>query len=255
MLDRAQEFRERGFARFENMFSAGEAEGLIAGLEHMWQRLGQPSLVSQADVWHAPHVHVSPVGMTCAGILDHLPAAAAVLLRPELLMFFNEILGAGFELELGAGVLSDDRRPFFFWHHHVGGIDGEDHRGRSNSYPTFGRCERLACSLYASPLDDAHGVMLVWPRAVDASTAPPWPDTEAAWPGATEVRAPAGSVVILDQGTWHAVTPMGRPGRRGFVAFFVRRAGLAPTVRCDASLARAFARDPALAQAYGRGPR
>lgn len=251
MHEHARALHERGFVCLEGLVPAALTDACVAAMEAVWQRLGRPSLFSQADVWHAPEVHVSPVGLTRAGILDELPAARELLLRPELLTLLAAALGPGFSLELGAGVLSDHGRPFFFWHHHVGGIDGEDHRGRP--FPTFGRCERLACTLYACPLDDDHGVMLVSPRSVDASTAPPRPPAAEPWPDAVELRAPTGSVVVLDQGTWHAVTPMRRPGRRVFIAFFVRRAGLPPSVRRDPSLARALARDPALARAYG-GP-
>jgi hypothetical protein len=248
--EHAQELRERGFTRFEGLLPPAIADPLAAALRTEWERLGQPGLYSREDIWLEPGVHVSPVGMTCSGILGRVPAAAALLVRPELLALFEAILGPGFELELGAGVVSDHSRPFFFWHHHVGGIDGEDHRGRA--YPTFEQPQRLGCTLYCSPLDDQHGTMLVWPRAITDSTAPPFPPGSEPWPGATQVRAPVGSVIVFDQGTWHAVTPMTRSGQRYFFGFFVRRAGLPPTVRRDESIAAALAREPALARAYGR---
>jgi hypothetical protein len=248
-MSHVQDLRERGFTRFDGLIPRELTVEFAAGLRAEWQRLGQPGLYSREDIWLEPGVHVSPVGMTCAGILGRLPNAATWLLRPELLAVFEAILGPGFELELGAGIVSDHSRPFFFWHHHVGGIDGEDFRGRP--YPTFEHSQRLACTLYCSALDDEHGTMLVWPRAITDSTAPPFAPGSEPWPGATRVQAPVGTVIVFDQGTWHAVTPMTREGQRFFVAFFVRRAGLPPTVRCDHSIGAAIARDPALARAYG----
>jgi len=114
--------------------------------------------------------------------------------------------------------------------------------------------ERLACTLYASPLDDDHGVMQIWPRPAVGPTAPPFTPGEEPWPGATQLRAPTGSVVVFDQGTWHAVTPMRRTGQRSFFGFFVRRGDLPPTRRSDPRLAEVFAQDPELARAYVGGP-
>ncbi|PRP97467.1 hypothetical protein ENSA5_33600 [Enhygromyxa salina] len=251
MSEHAAELRERGFTLLEGLIPADEAAGYGAALEQQWRRLGEPDLVSQEDVILGPGVHVSPVGMTVAGILERVPELAKVLLRPELLALFTDLLGPGFELEFSAGVVSDETRGFFFWHHHVGGIDAEDVRGRA--YPRFERAERLGCTLYVTPLDAEQGVMLVWPRRVDDSTAPPFPPGREPWPGATEVRAGAGSVIVFDQGTWHAVTPMARSGQRFFFGFFVRRAGLPPMRRSDPGTVAALAANPALRGAYG-GP-
>jgi hypothetical protein len=249
MSDAAEHIRTRGFAVIESLVPRAETERHALAMHEQWRRLGEPGLYSLEDVIVAPGVHVSPVGFTCAGILERVPELAELLLRPQLLAVFGELLGPGFEIEYGAGVLSDRTRGFFFWHHHVGGIDAEDVRGRG--YPRFDRIERLGCTLYTNPLDDEHGEMLVWPRRADDSTEPPFPPGREPWPGATRVCAPIGSVVLFDQGTWHAVTPMTRAGLRCFFGFFVRRAGLPPTRRQDASLASVFAHNQALARAYG----
>lgn len=250
MLDHAAQLRANGYTLLEGLIRVDETRRYAAAMHAQWRRLGEPALMSQADVILEPGVHVSPVGMTCAGILERIPETAQILLRPELLALFTELLGPGFELEFGAGVISDETRGFFFWHHHVGGIDAEDVRG--GAYPTFDRIERLGCTLYASPLDDEHGAMLVWPRGVDESTAPAHPPGREPWPGATEVRAPVGSVIVFEQGTWHAVTPMTCTGQRSFFGFFVRRAGLPPTKRSDPGTLAGLARDPALLRAYGQ---
>lgn len=248
IAEHASELRRQGFTLFEALLPAQTTARFAEALRGEWLRLGSPPIVSREDVHLGPGVHVSPVGMTCASILARIPELAQMLVRPELLALFTDLLGPSIELEFGAGVMSDETRPFFFWHHHVGGIDAEDFRRAP--YPIFGRIERLACTLYASPLDDDHGVMQVWPRAADGPTAPPFEPCPEPWSGATQLRAPVGSVVVFDQGTWHAVTPMRQPGQRFFFGFFVRRGGLAPTRRSDPLLAQVLARDSALARAY-----
>jgi hypothetical protein len=249
MSEPAEQLRTQGFTLLDGLIPVAETARYAARMHERWRALGEPGLVSLEDVILEQGVHVSPVGLTCAGILEHVPELASLLLRPELLALFGELLGPGFELEFGAGVISDHTRGFFFWHHHVGGIDAEDVRGRG--YPQFDRIERLGCTLYATPLDDEHGLMLVWPRHADDPTAPPFPPGREPWPGATQVRAPIGSVIVFEQGTWHAVTPMAQPGMRCFFGFFVRRAGLAPTTRRDLGLELALARNRELASAYG----
>lgn len=252
MLDHATQLRTHGFTLLDGLIPVDTTRRYAQALRAHWRRLGEPALMSQADVILEAGVHVSPVGMTCAGILERIPELTQVLLTPELLALFTELLGPGFELEFGAGVISDATRGFFFWHHHVGGIDAEDMRGAA--YPSFDRVERLGFTLYATPLDDAHGVMLVSPRGVGQSTAPAHPPGREPWPGATQVRASVGSVIVFEQGTWHAVTPMTCAGQRCFFGFFVRRGGLAPTARRDLGTQAALARDPALRRAYPGAP-
>ena len=246
----AEQLRREGYTVYEALVPEARAHELAADLRAQWLRLGSPPIVSREDTHLEPGVHVSPVGMTCASVLARIPGLAELLLRPELLELFAALLGPGFALEYNAGVISDEDRPFFFWHHHVGGIDAEDVRKSGDPYPRLHRIERLGCTLYASPLDDAHGVMQIWPRAAVGPSAPPFAPGEAPWPGATQLRAGVGSVVIFDQGTWHAVTPMRSPGQRFFFGFFIRRGDL-PTRRADPRLPEIFARDPALARAYG----
>ncbi len=58
-------------------------------------------------------------------------------------------------------------------------------------------------------------------------------------------------MLLIDQGTWHAVTPMRGAGRRAFFGFFVGRGDLPASRRTDPSIAAALAASPALAKAYG----
>lgn len=244
----ARQLSTQGFTLLEGLLPGDLVALLAERMRRQWHAHGAPALFSQADVIVSDRVHVSPVGMTVAGILEPIPEAARVLLRPELMALVGAVLGPGARIELGAGVVSDHTRPFFFWHHHVGGIDGADLRGR---YPAVERIERLVCTAYLCPLDEEHGTMLVWPRAVGEPTAPPYPPGREPWPGCLEVRAPPGSVILFDQATWHAVTPMKRSGMRSFVAFFVTRGDVPAARRSDPTIPAAMAASVELARAYG----
>jgi hypothetical protein len=247
-----QAVHERGYAAIDGVLDAAAVSELHAALHELWQGLGCPALYSRADVVLSDRVHVSPVGLTTVGILDPVPGAARILLEPRVLAAFQSLLGPELEVELSAGVVSDSTRPFFFWHNHVGGIDGEDFRKRHDGH--VDGVERLACTTYLTPLDDEHGVMLIHPRRVGDPIAPPFHPGSDPWPGAVELRCPAGTTLLLDQTTWHAVTPMRAPGLRAFLSFFVRRRGLPPTVRRDPTLREAFLRQPALGAHYGVAP-
>lgn len=244
-----QGLKTHGYAVMPSLVTPEEFAPYDVALEAEWQRVGEPPLYSKEDVPIEEGMHVSPVGLACGGILRRIPALADFLLKPTLLAFFERALGTGFELELGSGIVSDASRGFLTWHQHAGGIDEPDLRRKE--YPHGSRVERVGCTLYTSPLDEDHGTLLVHPRAADSSTQPPFEPGRVPWPGTKELHAPAGSVVILDQGTWHAVTPKRAPGRRHFFAFFVRRAGLPRTKRRDESIPLAFAEHGRLAKAYG----
>jgi hypothetical protein len=246
--DPLAELCARGFATLPAVLAPSEVAQLHRQLVELCQQTGHPALFSQADVVLGERTVVSPVGMTFGGLLTRVPQIERILLHPAVLAAFGAALGQHLELELSAGVVSDSSRPFFFWHNHLGGIDGPMWRSRDDV--TLRRFERLACTTYLSPLDDDHGVMLVQPRGLGEAVAPPFAPGRDPWPTQTEVRCAAGTTVLLDQVTWHAVTPMRVVGRRAFVSFFVRRAGLAPTVRCDDTVAEALARSAALRRHY-----
>ncbi len=249
---RLRDLHERGWATVEGVLNADDLDTLWQGVRGGWQERGSPPLFSQEDVPLDPASHVSPVGMTVFGAAARLPGMTRILRHPGLLALLQAALGPELEIELSAAILSDQTRPFFFWHNHVGGIDGEDFRGRDDL--RFARTERVAITTYLAPLDDAHGVMLLHPRRLADPIAPPYTPGRAHWEGEVEQRCPAGTTVVLDQATWHAVTPMQITAQRAFVSFFVRRAGLPPTRRRDASVAAVLAADSALPDCYAPAP-
>lgn len=249
---RVEAFCERGWATVPDVLSPPAVERLRAAVDALWRARGAPPLFSQQDVVLDDRSHVSPVGMTVFGVLEPIPEVAAILLEPSLLELLHGLLGPALEIELSAAVTSDASRLFFFWHNHVGGIDGADFRGRDDL--RFDRVERVAVTTYLAPLDDDHGVMLLQPRRLGDPIAPPHEPGREPWPGCVEQRCAAGTTVVLHQTTWHAVTPMRVQGRRAFVSFFVRRAGLPATLRSDPTVAPAIAAEPELRRWYAAAP-
>lgn len=211
-----------GYYVFPSLFDRARCEAVLGELALRWEELGRPPLHARRDVRVGPEAIVSPVGLA---FLDHLvrrPDALSLLLPPPVHAAVRAMLGDDFLVENVAAVLADESRPFFLWHHHLGGIlDARIYRRLETRYPVFDRVWRLACTFYPVPLDEEHGVMLVRPRALGDPSSPESDALEAAWPSQRELRCPAGSVVLLEQSLWHAVTPMTRPGHRAFVAGFL----------------------------------
>lgn len=228
--------------------SASQCGELQDALKARWRDHGCPPLYADVDQSIGERVHISPVGCTLRGVLEDVPACRELLLFPPLIQALHEALGPELVLEMGAAVIADRARPFFFWHHHIGGIDGEAQR-RSGTYPVCDRIERVACTFYLSPLDHDHGAMHWLPRALREPTQPRGDVKDAAWPDARSLLAPAGSLVLIEQCTWHCVTPMTRAGTREFISFFVRRADVGATLH-DPSVATALRLDERLSAHY-----
>lgn len=249
---RLADLHHRGWATVPDVLQPATVAALLEGVRSCWRDRGKPALFSQDDVIIDSACRVSPVGMSLFGAAVQLPEMTAILRNPALLELLQAALGPALEVELSAAILADSTRPFFFWHNHVGGIDGEDYRDRHDL--TFERVERVAITTYLTPLDDDHGVMMFAPRALGDPIAPPRVPDRAHWPEEVPQRCAAGTTVVIDQATWHAVTPMAVQGQRAFVSFFVRRAGLAPSRRRDASVAAVLAADPQLVGLYAAAP-
>jgi hypothetical protein len=212
----------RGWVTLPSIIDDASCRAFLAHMEERWSALGRPPMHSEEDKVFGSEAIVSPVGMVVPRLIDRYPIARELLVPPAVSAIAREILGPGFELEHVTGVMSDETRPFFFWHHHLGGVvHAKDYEKHEVRYPTLDRVERLSCTFYPVPLDDEQGVMLVHPRKVTDPTAPPFGEMGGPWPVQEALRCPAGSVVLMDQSVWHAVTPMQRPGRRGFIAGFL----------------------------------
>src|SRR5690606_36339307 len=136
---------------------------------------------------------------------------------------------------LTGAVLCDATRPFFSWHNHIGGIDVEDVRARGD-FPRFTASERVIGVLYLDDVDEDGGELRALPRALAAPTEPPHDRMRERWPGQVRLHFPAGSTLVLEQCTWHAVMPRRRPGLRAFIGAYLTARRAPPTAAVDTSL-------------------
>ena len=248
----ADEILARGWTILPRPLDANALEKLVTTLDRLRSTVASTPLHARDDLVVADDAKVSAVGLAFFGLLERAPELGEMFARPELVALLHEILGAELDLEQCTGVLSDETRPFFFWHNHRGGIDGADFRESPGPAPA--RIERLVCTFYGTPLDAENGRMWICSRRVGDALEPPHPPGREPWPDARAIEAPAGSILVLDEATWHAVAPMTRAGTRRFAACMVRRAGLAPTSRVDPSIAPALAAAPRLGAIYRPSP-
>lgn len=153
------------------------------------------------------------------GLSEAAPELQESVLGPRALTVARAVLGEP-SVERTGAVVSDASRPFFAWHTH---IDAEDDgvRVARRVWPPKSHIGRLIAVLYLDDLDDDGGPLLVWPRRVGDPTTPPHDLRSAAWPGQVVLQPSAGSLVLLDECTWHAARSRRRPGWRIFLGAFL----------------------------------
>lgn len=166
-----------------------------------------------------PAVELSPAGLVFHHFAARRPEVVPRLLRPEAVEILRRFLGRDMHLELAAGVVSDETRPFFEWHNHIGGSAERRFRGRPQ-LPRFERPQRVAVLCYLDDLEPGNGPLWVMPRRVSDPTEPPHATDREDWPGRVEIHCPRGSVVMIEQCTWHAVPQKREPGRRLYVGCY-----------------------------------
>lgn len=245
----ADRIRSQGFTVFDSLYTASEVDELRGSILRRVDELNPPTLWSRQDRPFVDGVELAPTGLAFTRLLPHCPHLAPLLLKPSVLETLRRSLGAEPRLELVGAVVSDEVRPFFPWHSHVNG--GNDSIYRRQGWPDKPRVERVLTLLYLDDIDDDSGVLLVHPRAEGAPTSPPQDPYLECWEGQVEVRVPRGSVVALEQCTWHAARPRRTPGRRVFIACYFRSGDVPEPDWVDRSLASFADRDPLFASLIG----
>jgi ectoine hydroxylase-related dioxygenase (phytanoyl-CoA dioxygenase family) len=243
----------QGYFVLEDAFSAADVESFRAPLARKYAALGEPKTWSNPPLVPAEDVEISIVGLVLYKLGRQCPEIVPRLITPEVVDVARQVLGDDMHLEFAAAVLNHDDRPFFHWHMHVGGVDNPSIR-HTGKYPRFQRCERLTTLLYLDDLTDESGTLLVLPRRIDEPTAPPFDTEREPWEGQVELRCRRGTVVFLEQCTWHAARPKRSPGLRAFIACYFTSSRAAATVSSDDSLAPLAGQSPLLA-ALLAGPR
>ncbi|RLB51475.1 MAG: hypothetical protein DRJ42_16775 [Deltaproteobacteria bacterium] len=244
--------RERGFTVLPGLHREEDAHAVRACLLDLHGSMESPPGGDPSHPALRPGVEVSPAGMVFHRLAAERPDIVPRLLHPTAVQVVRGLLGEDMFLELLAGVVSDHHRPFFEWHTHVGGVDDES-TGYNREFPTFTRSERVTMLHYVEGLTDDNGPLLVLPRRVDEGTEPPYPTSQEQWPGQVELLCPPGSVVILEQSTWHAACRRKTPGLRLYTGFYFAAAGAAKNPVFDETL-RDYAGSDALFRSVLAGP-
>jgi len=214
----AEQLRARGYAVFEGFLGPSEASMLRDRLLTIAEPV-RPATLYEPDTrelgdWAA----VSASGLALRGFASRHPELLDRYLRPVLVALLRETLGEVRVEEIGA-LISDRARPFFRWHTHIGGED-EGVRFKSGRWPRPDRVERVLTLLYLDDVDEEAGALYVLPRSVGDPTEPPGDIDRIEWPGRLALRPKAGTLVALEQCTWHAAAPRQRPGERVLAAAY-----------------------------------
>ena len=99
--------------------------------------------------------------------------------------------------------------------------------------------------LYLDDLTPDAGTLLIHPRRVTDPTPPPQDPALENWDGQIELACKRGTVVVMDQCTWHAARAKRSPGLRSFIACYFTSSSAPETSFVDESL-RALASEGSL---------
>lgn len=200
----AQEILERGFTVFENAYDEAWVEATRAEILADYEALGSPKLWTRDSEQLAEDVVVCMAGLTVHGLLPRFPERGKTLLKPEIVQAFRQVLGQDMYMEVAGWVISDKHRPFFDWHIHADGQDDSYHLKRG-FWPKIETAQRMMALLYLDDLDEERGPLLVHPHKIGEPLDPPHDTSLENWEGQVELKVPRGSLVAIEQCTWHAV--------------------------------------------------
>jgi hypothetical protein len=230
------ELFEQGYTVFESAYSTEEVNYFRDVLMRVYDAIGRPALSANPPYRPALDVEVGPAGIVFHKLTTHHPEMAPRLYKRHIIETIRCLLGEDMHLELPAGVLSDSTRPFFNWHVHIGGVD-DAYCNNKRAFPTFERSERVTTLIYLDDLTEDNGRLLVYPRKLTDPTRPPHDVNLEHWHGQVEIGCPRGSLVILEQCTWHAADRKQSPGLRGFIGSYFASSTAPKTPLADDALA------------------
>ena len=200
----AQQILEQGYTVFENAYDEAWVDAVRRDIVADYEALGSPALWTRDSEQLAEDVVVCMAGLTVHGFLPRMPERASTLLKPEIIEAFRGALGEDMLMEVAGWVISDKHRPFFDWHIHANGLDDSYYLKRGY-WPKLDKCERVMALLYLDDLEPDQGPLLVHPHKVGDPLDPPYDTSLESWEGMVELNVKRGSLVAVEQGTWHAV--------------------------------------------------
>jgi ectoine hydroxylase-related dioxygenase (phytanoyl-CoA dioxygenase family) len=234
-VDHAQQLRELGYTVVAATHTPEQIARFRAALEQIHRRYGAPAPYDPSVRTLDATVLINPTGFVITQLLAMCPELAGELISPRVAAVVRELLGDDAVLELTGANICDAGRPFFSWHNHIGGIDVEDYRARSD-YPRFERSQRVIVVTYLDDIHEAGGELRALPRAITEPTPPPHDQMTDTWPGQVRLAFEAGSTLIFEQCTWHCVMPKQTPGQRMFLGAYFKSSEAPKTSAVDESL-------------------
>jgi hypothetical protein len=236
MTSQAEQFLRDGYTLLPGLYDAATVQALRDALTDLHAEVGHLPLYAREPIRDTPHTEISSTGLVFFHLLGWRPGLAPLLMHPTALQVVRDILGLQPRIELVGAVMTDHTRPFFEWHNHVGGPDDEDIRVSGEVRPTSMRPQRLSYLIYLDEATIDDGPLLVLPgRPTDTRHAPE-PRDRIRWQGDVAVTWPAGSVLLIDETTWHAVPQRTHPGLRRWVGAYFAAADVPHSQRLDESL-------------------
>jgi hypothetical protein len=250
----ASQLVERSYAVVPGRYDANKVARLRTGLLDIYGRLEAPPLWSQEPRVLGENLELSGTGLVIHKLLSFNPELHRDLLEPDIVEIIRDVLGPDMHLEFAGAVITNYTRPFFKWHNHVGGIEDEKYR-RLGLRPAIERPERVAMIVYLDEMGPETGQLLIHPRRVSGASGPPGPVDQPRWDEQVEVTGPAGTVVMIDQTTWHAALPRTVDQElRLFFGLWFAAACVPKTERVDESLFSIDSPDPLLRSVLPKHP-
>ena len=234
------------YAIIPGMYGRDKVERIRSALARIYARLDAPPMWSKAPVWIGDNLEVSGTGLVIHKLLSFDPDLHPDMLDPQVVELVRRALGEDMHLEFAGAVITDHTRPFFKWHNHVGGIDDERYR-RLGLRPPIESLERVAMIVYLDEMGPNTGQLLIHPRRVSGASPPPGDVQTEHWDGELGVVGPPGTVVLIDQTTWHAALPRTVDSdRRYFFGLWFAASCVPKSERVDESLYAIESPDPLL---------
>ncbi|MEZ4383676.1 MAG: hypothetical protein R3A79_20260 [Nannocystaceae bacterium] len=250
----ARQLVDDSWAVVPGAYAGAKVDRLRGALAELYDRLEAPPLWSQRPLQLSDDLEVSGTGLVIHRLLSFAPELHRDLLEPPIVAILRRALGDDMHLEFAGAVITDASRPFFKWHNHVGGIDDERYR-RLGLRPPVESIERVAMIVYLDAMGPDTGQLLIHPRRVSGRAGPPGDIDSPRWDDQVAVVGPPGTVVMIDQTTWHAALPRARPGLRFFFGLWFAAARAPRAARVDASLDAIDSPDPLLRSLLATRPR
>lgn len=184
---------ERGYVVLEAEYSERELVEIRSLMRDAWLRAGGPRAGGA-------------FGFVMHPLLASAPEMARFFSRPRVLSLLAELFGEQPRLVHNGGLWSDSSRHFTPWHYHRSSQDEALvwDLGRSERPE---RITRVLANVYVDGSTPELGELLVSPRGVGDTLAPPELGRDHEWKRQEVVRCPPGSVVIFDQSLFHAARP------------------------------------------------